>query len=55
MIEQIILNATYQERTRDYDNLHDTFDLALDLIVQVSGGVNVYDITKYKEYPTQIL
>lgn len=55
MIEQIILNATYQERTRDYDELHKTFDLALDLIVMVSGGVNVYDITKYQDYPTKLL
>jgi hypothetical protein len=35
--------------------LHDTFDLALELIVNMSGNVNVYDITKYKDYPTEII
>lgn len=35
--------------------LHDTFDLALDLIVNMSGGVNVYDITKYHDYPDEII
>lgn len=55
MIEHLILNATYQERRRDWDGLHNTFDATLDLIVSLSGGVNVYDITQYKEYPTQLL
>lgn len=54
-IEHLLLNATYQERTRDWDNLHQTFDQALDLIVSMAGGVNVYDITKYHDYPTQLL
>ncbi len=35
--------------------LHDTFDLALDLIVNMSGNVNVYDITKYKDYPVELI
>lgn len=35
--------------------LHDTFDLALDLIVNMSGNVNVYDITKYKDYPFELI
>ena len=35
--------------------LHDSFDLALDYIVNKSGGVNVYDITKYKPYPTVLI
>lgn len=55
MVEHLILNATYQERMRDWDALHNTFDTALDLIVSLAGGVNVYDITQYKEYPTQLL
>ena len=37
------------------DQLHNTFDMALDLIVDMAGGVNVYDITSYQDYPTQIL
>ena len=35
--------------------LHDTFDNTLDLIVELAGMVNVYDITKYKDYPTALL
>jgi methyl coenzyme M reductase alpha subunit len=35
--------------------MHNSFEQVLGLIVDVSGGVNVYDITKYKEYPTLIL
>ena len=35
--------------------MHDTFDKALDLIVEMAGGVNVYDITKYREYPDLII
>jgi vitellogenic carboxypeptidase-like protein len=55
MIEHILLNGTYQQRARDWDSLHDTFDLALDLIVKFAGNVNVYDITKFRDYPTQLL
>ncbi|XP_031472651.1 serine carboxypeptidase-like 48 [Nymphaea colorata] len=44
-----------QERFRQWVDLHDTFDLALDLIVNMSGGVNVYDITKYREYPVELI
>jgi len=54
-VEHLILNATFQERTRDWRNLHITFDQVLDMIVDLAGGVNVYDITKYKEYPNQLL
>ena len=35
--------------------LHNSFDLALDLIVELAGGVNVYDITKYRDYPTELV
>jgi serine carboxypeptidase 1 len=35
--------------------LHDTFDKTLDLIVEWAGGVNVYDITKYRRYPDLII
>ena len=35
--------------------MHNTFEQVLGVIVEVSGGVNVYDITKYKDYPTLIL
>ena len=49
------MNATYQERNRKMRELHDSFDLALDYIVNVSGGVNVYDITKYRPYPTMLI
>ncbi len=55
MIEQIILNATFQERRKYWVDLHDSFDLALDLIVEWAGKVNVYDITKYQDYPTELL
>jgi carboxypeptidase C (cathepsin A) len=54
-IEHVILNATYQERFRNWRELHDSFDLALDLIVNMSGGVNVYDITKYRDYPVELI
>lgn len=47
VIEQIILNGTFQERRHFWHDFHDTFDLGLDLIVEWAGNVNVYDITKY--------
>ena len=49
------MNGTYQERRNDWRAVHDTFDSALDLIVYFAGNVNVYDITKYHDYPTQLL
>lgn len=49
------MNATYQERRRHWSDLHDSFDQALDLIVELAGGVNVYDITKYHPYPDLII
>jgi hypothetical protein len=55
VIEQIILNGTFQERRHLWSDLHDTFDKGLDLIVDFAGGVNVYDITKYHDYPTLLI
>lgn len=55
VLEHILLNGTYQQRIRDMRGLHDTFDLALDYIVNQAGGVNVYDITSYQDYPTLLL
>lgn len=55
VVEHLMLNATYQEMRRDWDNMHKTFDMAIDYIVQANGGVNVYDITSYREYPTKML
>lgn len=49
------MNATYQERNKHWSDLHDSFDKALELIVDMAGGVNVYDITKYHDYPTLII
>jgi hypothetical protein len=54
-IEHLILNATYQERTRNMRDMHMSFDLAFDLLNTMTGGINVYDITKYQDYPTQLL
>ena len=31
--------------------MHDSFDDALDFIVDRAGDVNVYDITSYHDYP----
>jgi carboxypeptidase C (cathepsin A) len=53
--EHMILNATYQERRKYYNDMHDTFDDVLEMIVDLAGGVNIYDITSYKEYPTKLL
>lgn len=46
-IEQIILNATYQSRDSQWAELHNSFEKVLNLITTSTGGVNVYDITKY--------
>ncbi len=51
-IEQVILNATYQNRFRQWDALHNSFETVLGLIERYTGGVNVYDLTKYKPYPS---
>ena len=51
----MVINATYQERIRDYKNMHDSFDNTLDYIVEKAGGVNVYDITKYHDYPDELI
>ena len=54
-VEQMIINATYQDRLRLWDDLHDSFDLVLDSIVEWAGHVNVYDITKYHVYPDALV
>jgi len=54
-IEQVIVNATYQQRFRQFDELHRSFETVLDSIVTWTGGINVYDITKYKDYPTALV
>lgn len=54
-VEQVIANATFQERMRYWKDLHQSFEDALDFIVQRSGGVNVYDITSYQEYPDALV
>lgn len=51
-VEQLIINGTFQQRNRRWDELHDTFDQVLDNIVDWAGGVNVYDFTKYHDYPS---
>ena len=51
----MILNATFQERRQLWSDLHDSFDNVLDLIVELAGHVNVYDITKYRPYPDLII
>lgn len=51
-VEQFILNATYQNRARQWRELHHSFGEVLDYIVDNSGNVNVYDITTYHRYPT---
>jgi len=51
----MILNGTFQERRQLWNDLHDTFDNVLELIVEMAGGVNVYDITKYRPYPDMII
>ena len=50
-VEQMIINATFQERIQAWNDTHDSFDNILDYIVEKAGGINVYDITKYHDYP----
>jgi hypothetical protein len=38
---------------RQWSDMHYTFDKVLDSIVKWAGGVNVYDFTKYKRYPSK--
>ena len=38
-----------------WDDLHNSFDTALDFIVERAGNINVYDITKYHEYPDLLI
>jgi hypothetical protein len=51
----MILNGTFQNRMRNYKDMHKTFGDVLDYIVERSGGVNVYDITSYDRYPTILI
>jgi hypothetical protein len=55
IIERILLNATYQERFRQWSELHDTSNLVAGLISNMSGGANLYDITKYGDYPFELI
>lgn len=45
------MNATFQDRVRAWRDLHDSFDNVLEYIIDKAGGINVYDITKYHDYP----
>lgn len=54
-IEQTLLNATYQDLNKRWGDLYNSFYTVLNTIKNVTGGVNVYDITKYKPYPTKLL
>jgi len=54
-IERLIMNATNQRNRRRYNDMHDTFDRVIETIADVAGGINVYDITSYTPYPTQLL
>jgi hypothetical protein len=47
----MIINATFQDRIRAWRDLHDSFDNILEYIVDKAGGINVYDITSYQDYP----
>lgn len=38
-----------------WKDIHDSFDAALDFIVDRAGDVNVYDITTYHEYPDALV
>ena len=40
---------------KSWKDLHESFYKALNTIVNGTGGVNVYDITKYNRYPTSLL
>lgn len=54
-VEQLILNATYQNKGRLWKDLHNSFNKVLDFIADRSGGVNIYDITIYHMYPTLLV
>jgi hypothetical protein len=51
----MIINATFQDRIRAWKDLHDSFDNILDYIVTKAGDINVYDITKYYDYPDVLI
>lgn len=51
----MIINATFQDRIRAWRDLHDSFDNVLDYIVEKAGNINVYDITKYHDYPDVLI
>lgn len=54
-VEQMIINATFQERIHAWNDTHDSFDNILDYIVEKAGNINVYDITKYHDYPDVLI
>ena len=54
-VEQIIINATFQEQRKLWDDLHKTFEQVLGTISRAAGGINVYDITKFHEYPDVLI
>jgi len=54
-IEQTILNATYQDLNKRWEDLYNSFYKVINTIKNVTEGVNVYHITKYKPYPTKLL
>lgn len=49
-LEKILLNASRHHNARDYYNLHEDFDRALDYVVEKAGNINVYDIRKDGDY-----
>lgn len=49
------MNATFQNRARLWNDMHNSFGEVLDYIVERSGGVNVYDITTYHRYPSVLV
>jgi hypothetical protein len=51
----MIINATFQERIQAWNDTHDSFDNILDYIVEKAGNINVYDITKYHDYPDVLI
>lgn len=49
------MNATYQDLNKRMRDLHVSFYKIMGTITNGTGGVNVYDITKYRSYPTSLL
>jgi hypothetical protein len=53
--EQYLLNASYQFINQRMKDLHDSFYKILDTITNSSWDVNVYDVTRYDQYPTTLM